>query len=57
MVVSSSSGRQVLLAVENELIAVGSHTGSDVHTSQLECENIAILLLAFLKKIDRLPVF
>lgn len=57
MVVSSSSRRQVLLAVENELIAVGSHTSSDVHTSQFECENIAILLLALLKKFDGLPVF
>lgn len=57
MVVSSSSRRQILLAIENELIAVGSHTGSDVHTSQFESENVAILLLAFLKEFDRLPVF
>jgi hypothetical protein len=56
MVVSSGSRRQVLLAVEDELVAVGSQTSSDSHTSHFECEDIAIFLLAILKKFDRLPV-
>jgi hypothetical protein len=55
MVVRSSSRRQILLAVENELITISTQTGCDGHTSHLEGENITVFLLTVLQKLDRLP--
>jgi hypothetical protein len=57
MVVSSSSRRKILLAVEYELIAVCSHTSCHSHTSHLEGKDVTVLLLTVLQELDGLPIY
>lgn len=57
VVVSSSSRRQILLAVENELVAISTKAHGDTLANHVESEDITVFLLAVLQKFNRVPRF